>query len=660
MRPILRLLLASLFIGIFLSSHAQKEYTDSLLKRFRAEKSDTEQVRLMVQLGNRLRLSDSAESWRCKFRIDSIYERTKKPYFKAQSVFLHATILINSNPTESIGQFEIASTLFDQFPNHLGAQLSKGAAMINLGVVHMAQSDYENAIKYYRKAENIYLQYNPNNGDVGLIYSNLSIAYGAINKYEEGILYSKKGLDRAYKLKDEYQLMAALYSHAGNLINAKKGTDGLKQMDSAKALAEKFQDLNYIYSCDFMKGMYYYNTKQFREAITQYTYCLEFARKYNFIPGIGNNFLNIAAQEAELKMPRQAAAHLDSATKYLDLKTPSVSKQMYFENYAEVYRQLGQFDKAFSYKDSVAAIKDSLYRTDNIKQLEFRQARYNYDKKQNEITQLQKEKQLQNLELKQKNLFNGLLILGVLALISIGVLFYRNVRQKQLIQVQKINELEKEKQLLAAEAVLKGEEKERTRLAKDLHDGLGGMLSGIKYTFNTMKGNLVMTPDNQMAFERGMDMLDSSIKEMRRVAHNMMPEALVKFGLDTAMKDLIHDINQTGAVNATYQSIGISTETFDQTTAINIYRILQELLNNSMKHAAASTILIQLSQHDDRINLTFEDNGKGFDPAIIDQNTGMGWSNIKNRVQFLKGNLQVDSKPGQGCSINIEFNRNIG
>ena len=117
--------------------------------------------------------------------------------------------------------------------------------------------------------------------------------------------------------------------------------------------------------------------------------------------------------------------------------------------------------------------------------------------------------------------------------------------------------METEKKLTATEAVLKGEEQERTRLAKDLHDGLGGMMSGIKYSLQTMKKNLIMTPENQQAFERSMDMLDSSINEMRRVAHNMMPEALVKFGLDTALNDFCDDVNQSGALQVSYQSIGM-------------------------------------------------------------------------------------------------------
>ncbi|HCL82927.1 MAG TPA: histidine kinase, partial [Chitinophagaceae bacterium] len=172
------------------------------------------------------------------------------------------------------------------------------------------------------------------------------------------------------------------------------------------------------------------------------------------------------------------------------------------------------------------------------------------------------------------------------------------------MQLQRIGELETQQQLTATEAVLKGEEQERTRLAKDLHDGLGGMLSGIKYSFNTMKGNIIMTPENNQAFERSMDMLDSSIKEMRRVAHNMMPEALVKFGLDTALNDYCNDINQSGALQVSYQSIGLENAKIEQTMAITIYRIVQELINNIMKHAAAKYTIVQVTKTNGQIAVT--------------------------------------------------------
>jgi len=153
-------------------------------------------------------------------------------------------------------------------------------------------------------------------------------------------------------------------------------------------------------------------------------------------------------------------------------------------------------------------------------------------------------------------------------------LSYRNYRQNKEIQLRRINELEREKKLTATEAVFKGEEQERTRMAKDLHDGLGGLLSGIKYSLNTMKGNLIMTPENNQTLERSMDMLDSSIKEMRRVAHNMMPEALVKFGLDTALKDFCNDINQSGALKVNYQSIGLENKIIDHYILMHFLHIV--------------------------------------------------------------------------------------
>ena len=170
-----------------------------------------------------------------------------------------------------------------------------------------------------------------------------------------------------------------------------------------------------------------------------------------------------------------------------------------------------------------------------------------------------------------------------------------------------------------------------------------------------MKGNLIMTPENAQAFERSMDMLDSSIKEMRRVAHNMMPEALVKFGLDTALKDFCNDINLSGALQVSYQSIGLKDLVIDPTAAITIYRIVQELINNTMKHAAAKTAIVQVTHTGKKMAVTVEDDGKGFDSSILNQSRGIGWSNIKNRVEFLKGTLDIQSKKEEGTSVHIEI-----
>ncbi len=653
MRKIVWIILYIIPLGAF----TQTNVFDSIRNRINTEKNDSEKVRLLVQLGNKIKYKDTVEAWQCQKKIDSFAEVKKNDFFKAQSYFLAATIQLANQPVTAIDNYEKAIKIFSKYPDNLRSRVSMGTCYINLGLVHANNADYETATFYYLKAEEIYLKDNPNSSDLGVLYSNLSIAYATINKFDEGILYSKKGLDFARKNNDKANLLNAWYAYGGNLVNAKRdGIKGLLTLDSAKKIAVELNNQNMIYSCDFMSAMYYYNTKQYQKAIDYYTLCLNFARQLNFTAGIGNNFLNISANEAELKKPLLAAAHLDSSAKYLDYSEITTSKQMYFENYAEVYKQLGNFTKAFAYKDSVAVIKDSLYQADNIRQMEFRQARYNYEKKQNEVAQLEADKKIQQLSIQQKNTLNYFLLAGAVTLLIISLLAFRTYQQKQKLQQQRINELETQQQLTATEAVLKGEEQERTRLAKDLHDGLGGMLSGIKYSFNTMKGNLILTPENAQAFERSMDMLDSSIKEMRRVAHNMMPEALVKFGLDTALKDFCTDINNSGALQVTYQSIGLQNQVIDHTTAITIYRIVQELINNTMKHAAAKSAVVQVTKSNNHLAVTVEDDGRGFDTAILNQAKGIGWSNIQNRVEFLKGTLDVRSQKEKGTSVLIELN----
>jgi len=173
-----------------------------------------------------------------------------------------------------------------------------------------------------------------------------------------------------------------------------------------------------------------------------------------------------------------------------------------------------------------------------------------------------------------------------------------------------------------------------------------------------MKENLIMTPDNALAFERSIDMLDSSIKEMRRVAHNMMPEILVRYGLDTALKEFCNEIDRSGVIHTSYQSIGMDKVELEQTVSVTIYRIVQELMSNAIKHALAKSALVQLhySGQEKLLAVTVEDDGKGFDTAVLEQSQGIGWSNIRNRVEFLKGKIDIKSAPGKGTSALIEIN----
>jgi len=236
----------------------------------------------------------------------------------------------------------------------------------------------------------------------------------------------------------------------------------------------------------------------------------------------------------------------------------------------------------------------------------------------------------------------------------IGILGYRNFKTKQKLHKTQIIQLEKDKQLLAIDAMLKGQEEERSRLAKDLHDGLGGMLSGVKLSFVNMKENLIMDSESVTSFEKSILQLDNTIAELRKVAHNLMPEALVKFGLKNAVLDFCNSMQLSSKTKIIFEQLG--TERLLSSTAdLYIYRIVQELINNAIKHANADQILVQLTKTNDKVLLTVEDDGKGFNTELIRSAKGIGLKNIQQRVDYLKGKIDIASQAEEGTSVNIEL-----
>lgn len=142
---------------------------------------------------------------------------------------------------------------------------------------------------------------------------------------------------------------------------------------------------------------------------------------------------------------------------------------------------------------------------------------------------------------------------------------------------------------------------------------------------------------------------------MRRVAHNMMPEVLVRYGLDAALKDYIAEINKTGMIKVVYQSMGMENKEMEKSSSIAIYRIIQELLNNIIKHAQATEALIQLFRENGKLVVNVEDNGRGFDTKMSEEKGGMGWRNIRSRVELLNGKIDLQSSSDHGTAVNLEF-----
>jgi two-component system, NarL family, sensor kinase len=378
------------------------------------------------------------------------------------------------------------------------------------------------------------------------------------------------------------------------------------------------------------------------------------------IGNIGESYFSFAQDDsimASIKnpaIPNTKAALLAEAEKYLKrcLLLSGKKKIPYFLIHftgilAGLQAYTGDYKNAYSNLQYKYNLNDSLFSQKN----------------KNAIARLQSEKEVLELTAvnKQKATLNKILAGTAFGFLLLGFLGYRNFRNKQKvasqqeqIQRQKITELEKEKQLLAVDAMLKGQEEERSRIAKDLHDGLGGMLSGTKLSFITMKENLVLTPENAALFDKSINMLDNSIGDLRKVAHNLMPEALVKFGLNEAVRDFCDSVSGSSELVVIYQQLGEQRK-LNSTAEVFTYRIIQELINNAIKHAGAKKIFVQLTTAPDKLSITVEDDGKGFSMNDAANSKGAGLSNIKYRVQYLNGTIDIVTAPGNGTSVNIEL-----
>jgi signal transduction histidine kinase len=317
---------------------------------------------------------------------------------------------------------------------------------------------------------------------------------------------------------------------------------------------------------------------------------------------------------------------------------------------------MGNYEQALFWLHEKMQSKNLIANEENAAQMNELQVKYETAQKEQRIL-------AQELALERGILQRNLIFIFTVlfAFLSVALFFFFRYRlrlqqtiteQQSRLQQQQIQELQHRNKLVSLTAMLAGQEEERKRLAKDIHDGLGGLLATVKIQFDRV-GELLKDTHAISEFHRSRNLLDETGKEVRRIAHNMMPHALIKMGLIPALEDLANNIQSANGLRVSLKCIDIMSQMSEEKEAV-IYRIAQELCNNVIKHAQASKLLIQLSQHNGTYSLVVEDNGKGFipgDPAQV----GLGMESVSSRVAYLNGNLDIDPKPGKGTSVTIEF-----
>lgn len=653
-RPWLPGLLAVLFMAAGYISHAQTRSLDSLLSIIhRHPKRDSAKVALIMQY---VKIAVNENTTRLLPLLNEEISISKQIGFRRglQSGYITGQMYY-ADRGDIATSLLYADSAFEIGKGDTSIQGQRNTAYLHHNVAgdYYKIGAYDDAIRHYNQAAVFFAKYEPQN--LSGVYNGIAMVYENMESLSKSREYFEKALDAARQYGDEVRVAKAYLGYITWFINRNKTDTAALLLHKVKPIVLKANDAICTFLYYQSRGNIAHMRKQYAAAIEDYKKTYRITVEADDVYRQVNILNPLCKALIEAGKMQEAKDYIDTLSSLSEKHDFAFGKLHALSNYAEWYEKKEDYKTAGLYLKKKLVLSDSISGSNLQEKIASLETRFKVENKDNEIKMLTDEKRIRELSLRQKNILNYVLIGSAAALLVILILGYRNYTHHRKLQQQIIAELETQQQLTATEAVLKGESRERTRLAKDLHDGLGGMLSGIKYSLNTMKGNLIMTPENARAFEKSIDMLDSSIQEMRRVAHNMMPEALVKFGLDTALKDFCLSISQSGALTVLYQSIGLNKMSPEQTVAVTIYRIVQELITNAIRHADATQAIVQLSVTDGTLSITVEDNGKGFDTTALNESAGMGWGNIKNRVHFLNGALDIQSARDKGTSVLIEL-----
>jgi len=631
-----------LFLSFLMIDHygtvAQASVPDSLLQLLPFAKADTNAVNLYIELGEYyLNAGDLKLSSEYQLKARNLSRQLNYLhglYYSSDyySIILAKQGLYDSAVVVNKETMEIALKHSDDYQAAI-EKWNIGAHYGYKGYNETAMVYFIESLDYFKKANRL--------TEIGELYNEIQVVYIRMNNYKEAIVYGEKALEI---LPDSLSK-----SYAYNLLNLSVNYYSLYPPQNEKALAYLQKVLHIAalnknacleaeaYNCI---AIVYLQTNRMDESETYYLKALRFFTEDNYpkdfcIANIGlakiamfrNNL-----KEAEARARKNLAISHEHGIRREERNALSLLWEL------SVARKdwLGRN----RYKASVDSIQTAVVNETMLHAVEDSKIEHETEKKEMQITMLEREKLL--------ILWIG--ITGVIVLLSgVATLFFvwRWTVQKKRLSEQKVKQLQQENQLVAAQALLDGETQERARLARDLHDGIGSILAAAKYNLSDINKTNALGDIELERFTKSMSLLDDAMREMRLIAHHLMPETLVNYGLKSSIADFCSSLPH---VKFTYYG---DESRLNPKMEVMIYRIMHELVSNALKHSGASKILVDIVRYDDNIALTVQDNGCGFDSAA--ESKGMGLQNIRTRVAAYNGNLFIDTKLGVGTEINIEL-----
>jgi len=511
------------------------------------------------------------------------------------------------------------------------------------------------AVEHFIKAKNLYIKAKDYDKVTELSLTLAEQKRLSEYKYEE----YKPLLDEAIRYAEKSNkddLLCATYLEVGISLQKAEPQKAIEFHEKGLKIARKIK--NQIYEIRFNRNIgltYCEFLKDFEKALYYQNLSLEQSREIKYTEGVAYAYVNLASIARNL-------GEFEKAIKYYN-----IAENLKFDNYrtnfniilyqyiSDTYRQMKDFEKAIEYLDKKKVLEEIVSKRDEEKYIRDINTKYET-----------KEKELENQELKLKDEKNKLVIysfIGLFLIILAGAYFRishinkkkKIAEQERLIESQKLENVLKDQELKEIDKILEGQEKERLKIANDLHDNLGSILATLKLNFQNLYSQKNKNGENgQALFDKTNELIEEAYQKVRGMAHAKNAGVIGSEGLVPAVQNIAKKIAIPGKLTVQVIPFGM-TKRFENAMEVTLFRMIQELLTNAIKHAEATAITISLTQDEESINIIIEDNGKGFNPKKTAKNDGMGLSNITKKVEQLNGTFNIDSFEGKGSSIIIDI-----
>lgn len=618
-------------------------------------------------------LNNMGNLYRAMGEVEKAYESFMKSIEMRMEIgdlaYLSSGYINLGNWMAGESRFDEALNFYEKYKK-IQAELKDTLALAdinrNIGNVYNELGDYEKALEYYLESV-VLLDESSVKDDSGDAYNyfNIGLLYSRTGYHEEAIQSTKNALGIYDKLNDT-EGIGFSYQNIG------KSFDDLNQPDSAlnyyqKALAEYRKLGNVSWVAEILQniGVVYNKQSSPELALTFLSQALEILEHRNEERLLSNTLNNIGSSYYSLSEYGQAINHYKRALDYA-VKTSDLRNQRWAAlGLAETYGEMKDFEKAFEYQLLYDVYKDSLLNIERAKAVEELITRYETGKKEAEIKVLTAENAQSEALVAQQNAENRLLIIGILFLIAVvmGIVAWvvHSSRKKALITAQKeqlfrqeIDTLMERQQLESVSAMLEGQEKERQRLAIELHDRIGSLLSLVKMYFSSLNEDISeKQPELHSSFSEGNQFLDDTFSEVRTIIKEMRDGISAGEGLRKDIKALLSKITRLGIQIESHIEV---PSKLDNLIEMNVLRIIQEALSNSLKYSKAKKIELFLKGKE-KLQLTIRDNGTGFDFESLKESQNereqYGIQNMQNRVKLLGGEFSLEATPGKGVVIDI-------